>query len=99
MYWHELFIRFPKSQRFTLGERCSNYLLHTLEQSIASAGISDREKKKTHLQSASAKLDMLKLLVRLAKDCQCISNEQYLTMESHLHQAGKMLGGWIKSIS
>ena len=50
------------------------------------------------LREASAKIDVLKLLVRLSKDGKALSNGQYLDVESRLHETGKMLGGWIKSL-
>ena len=54
--------------------------------------------KSAKLKEASAKIDTLKLLIRLAKDCKCITNNQYLKVESLLYDAGKMLGGWMKSV-
>ena len=54
--------------------------------------------KSMKLREASAKIDVLKLLVRLSKDGKALSNGQYLDVESRLHETGKMLGGWIKSL-
>ncbi len=90
--------KFPKSQRYTLGEACSRYLLTTLELLLAAANTSSAHEKVTRLKDADAKVDTIKLLVRLCKDCKCITNTQYLSIESKLVGAGKMLGGWIKSI-
>ena len=96
--WHELVLKFPKSQRYSLGEQCSKQLLCVLETIFVAAALLNGAEKTTRLREASGKIDTLKLLVRLAKDCKCISNSQYLDMESRLHEAGKMLGGWIKSM-
>ena len=90
--------KFPKPQRYTLGETCSRYLLSTLELVLAAASASEPTEKSERLKDASAKTDTMKLLVRLCKDCNCITNIQYLQVESKLIDAGKMLGGWIKSI-
>jgi len=60
--------------------------------------VSQPELKIKYLQRVSVKIDLLRLLTRLAKDCQCISNKEYLELESRLHEAGRMLGGWLKSI-
>ncbi len=62
------------------------------------AGVSSGELKLKYLRSVSAKIDLLRLLTRLAKDCDCITNKDYLELQSHLHEIGRMLGGWIKSI-
>ncbi len=65
---------------------------------MVAAGTNQPEVKRRYLQTVSAKVDLLRILTRLAKDCQCISNQQYLDLESQLHQIGRMLGGWLKSI-
>lgn len=90
--------KFPKPHRYTLGETCSRYLLTTLELLLSAATTSNTVEKSARLKDASAKVDTTKLLVRLCKDCKCITNVQYLQIESKLIETGKMLGGWLKSI-
>jgi hypothetical protein len=96
--WNDLVIKFPKSQRYTLGQTCQDYLLALIEAVITAAGTSEPAIKRDQLQTASAKLDLLRLLFRLAKDCKCLANKDYLSLESSLHEAGRMLGGWRKSL-
>lgn len=91
-------MKFPKAQRYTLGEACSRNLLAILESVIGAASLANMIEKSSRLKDASAKVDSTKLLIRLAKDCKCITNIQYLKVESQLIEAGKMLGGWIKSL-
>lgn len=95
---HHLTLKFPKSQRYTLGSSLQTQLLTALELVISAASTNQLEIKYKYLQSASAKIDLLRLLIRLAKDCKCLSNQAYLELESQLHEAGRMLGGWLKSI-
>ncbi|MEX2006904.1 MAG: diversity-generating retroelement protein Avd [Candidatus Saccharimonadales bacterium] len=95
---HTLTLKFPKSQRYTLGSSVQTQLLSALEGVIAAAGTGQPEVKLRYLQTVSTKIDLLRLLTRLSKDCQCISNKQYLELESQLHEIGRMLGGWLKSI-
>ncbi len=97
--WSEVMEKFPKPQRYTLGETCSRYLLATLELLLGAATTSNIVEKSARLKDASAKVDTAKLLVRLCKDCKCITNVQYLQVESKLIDTGKMLGGWMKSLS
>lgn len=97
--WHDLCLKFPKSERYSLGTTCQTELLATLEAVLTAAGSIDKTAKLTALRTASAKLDMLRLLIRLAKDCKCISNAAYLDLQSKLHEAGRMLGGWLKTVS
>ncbi len=96
--WSEILIKFPKTQRYTLGETVSNCLLDTLELLLSVASSAKTLDKLPHLKQTSAKIDLAKLLVRLSKDCKCITNVQYLKTESRLIEAGKMLGGWIKHV-
>ncbi|HEU5005311.1 MAG TPA: diversity-generating retroelement protein Avd [Candidatus Saccharimonadales bacterium] len=95
---HGLVLKFPKSQRYSLGANLQNQLLSALEGVMTAAATNQPTLKSRYLQTVSAKIDLLRVLIRLAKDCQCISNQQYLDLESQLHQIGRMLGGWLKSI-
>ena len=70
-----------------------------MEALVIAAATNHKEAKLQQLRKASAKLDLLRLLIRLCKDCKCLSNSAYLELESNLHKAGKMLGGWLKSLS
>ncbi len=96
--WHELLLRFPKSQRYSLGEKSQTTLLATLQDILSAAATSNLEIKCSKLLEASGELDTLKLLAQLTKKCKCISNIQYQQFDSKLHSAGKMLGAWIKSV-
>lgn len=90
-------MQFPKSERYTLGEQCGKTLLQILEHVLNASAAKDARTKLENLQAASTQLDMLRLLIRLAKDCGCLSNKAYLDLQAKIHQVGKMLGGWIKS--
>jgi four helix bundle protein len=96
--WSKLVIKFPKSQRYTLGEVCQVQLLSALEAVLAAASASEPKVKSAQLRLAASKLDLLRLLIRLAKDCKCLDNKAYLELESQLHEIGRMLGGWLKSL-
>ncbi|MBI4598657.1 four helix bundle protein [Candidatus Uhrbacteria bacterium] len=96
--WSQLLLKFPKSQRYTLGETCARHILESLEILLFTSSLPNSTEKINSLRIASGKIDTLKLLIRLVKDCKCVSNTHYLQVESHLHDAGKMLGGWVKSM-
>lgn len=97
--WHQLILKFPKSERYSLGQEGGTILLKLLEYTLGASGQKDKAVKIKFLNEASIKLDLLKLLVRLAKDCHCLPNNKYLEFQSKLQSIGKMLGGWMKSIS
>ncbi|MFH1142791.1 MAG: four helix bundle protein [Candidatus Uhrbacteria bacterium] len=97
--WHELVLKFPKAQRYGLGNKCGEYLLRITELALEAAAEQDINLKLQSINIASNKLDILKLLVRLCKDCKCISNAQYITTESNLQNIGKQIGGWINDLN
>src|SRR3990167_2650821 len=96
--WHKVSLNFPKSPRYTLGQICGTDLLLLLKNILAASATKDRKIKLEKLSQASIKLDLIKILIRLAKDCDCLQNKSYLELQSKLHGIGKMLGGWIKSL-
>ena len=97
-FWNEILNKFPKTQRHVLGTKCAEYLLQILELTLGAAQTSETKEKLIDLRQASVKLDTVKLLIRLCKNCKCISNAAYLQMESQLQEVGRMLGGWSKSL-
>ncbi len=97
--WHEILIKFPKTQRYSLGNKCSEYLLRITELALEAAAEQDISLKLKSVHQASNKLDILKLLIRLCKDCRCITSKQYIAIESHLNGIGKQIGGWINDLN
>lgn len=87
---------FPKKDRYTLGQRLEIITLKIMEE-FFQIPRSKGPEKILLLKKASAKLDVLKLFVRLAKDTQVVDNKKYLLLEQPLVEIGKMLGGWLKA--
>ncbi|MDJ0652088.1 MAG: four helix bundle protein [Simkaniaceae bacterium] len=88
----------PKSQRYTLWQRCETINLTLLELLLEAAAMKEKERLPILLRM-SRKLDLLKVLIRLAKDTKTIDLKKYTTIETILQESGKMMGGWIKSAS
>jgi hypothetical protein len=88
----------PKSQRYTLWQRCEATNL-TLLELLLEAGSTKEKERLLILRRISRKLDLLKVLVRLAKETKTISLKRYVVIETILQESGKMIGGWIKSVS
>ena len=97
--FHDELINFPKSERYSLGATCQTELLDILKQCLQAASSNGSEQKAIFLHNASASLDVLRLLLSLCKDCKCISNQTYQQLDSKLSEVGRMLGGWLKSLS
>lgn len=86
--------KFPKSQRFVLGQQIEKTLLEILGGIIQA----NQEKNKLpYLKKISVELDQLRILIRLSKDLKFISIRQYEFVAEKINEIGKMLGGWIKS--
>ena len=97
--FHECIVSFPKSERYGLGATCQNEILELLRLCLRAAGTNSAERKTALLQEASVRLDSLRLLLNLCKDCKCVSNQAYQQLDSTCSEIGRMLGGWLKSIA
>jgi len=56
-----------------------------------------QEQKLPVLQKVSIKLDLVKILLRLANETKCMDNNKYQQIIPNILEIGKMLGGWIKA--
>lgn len=94
---HSYRARIPKFERYTLWEKCENTTLALLEIVIETSYQKGEEKIQT-LYLLSNKLDLLKVLFRLANEIHTIDNKQNLVIQTIVQEIGRMIGGWIKSV-
>lgn len=88
--------KFPKSQRFLLGDRIESRLLEVMDLLIRAA----YTKNKTQfLREANLALEQLRHLVRLVKDLRYLSVKKYEFVSKSINQVGAEIGGWLKSQS
>ncbi len=80
-----------------MGQKIDNQTLKIFEYFFTLSSLKGQEKLFL-LQKASVKLDLLKVLVRLAKDVRALDHKKYLHLQLLLAEIGKMLGGWIKAV-
>lgn len=92
---HRLIFKFPKHERYTLGEKIENSILEAIELYILANQASKYEKEKILLK-ANSKVELLKILFRISLNCTIIESKEYLEMENKLQKIGKMTQGWIK---
>ena len=85
---------FPKTKRYSLGQKLDSLTLKILELLLS---VPAKKDKIPTLGKISVKLDLLKILVRIAKDTQALTNKNYLGLQTRLNEIGKMLGGWIRA--
>lgn len=85
--------KFPKSTRFTFGQRIDNLALDVLEAVVEacyskqSSGI---------LREANRKLSRLRILLRMSTDRKYVSLRQYHFAGEKIDELGRMVGGWLK---
>jgi len=97
-FYRELYLaveKMPKKDKYILGEKLGRTTLDLIELLIMTS-YSGKTEKNTFLNKANAKLELLKILVRLAEEVKAINTKKYLLLEEKLQEIGKMLGGWIR---
>ena len=87
---------FPKSQQYLLGRRIEETALDVL-MGLVEANTS-RSKRKS-LSAVDRALEKLRFLVRLSFDLRFISRKKYGDLAERVDEIGRMLGGWIKSVT
>ena len=94
LYTFPIINRFPKNQRFVLGQQMQNCMVD-IAKLIVQAN-AERNKGKT-LWQIDVELEKLRLLIRLAKDLNILPMKQYGLMSERISEVGRLLGGWMKS--
>ncbi|MEK7585986.1 MAG: four helix bundle protein [Patescibacteria group bacterium] len=92
---HKLIFKFPKHERYTLGEKIERTILDGIELFVFANQVSKYEKEKV-LAQANSKIELLKILFRISLNCEILEARVYLDIESKLQEIGKMTQGWIK---
>lgn len=89
--------KFPRSQKFTLGDRLQNHLSDLMELYLR-AYYSKNIQKKALLEEANIQLEILRHYYRIAYDFGFYNSLKYQHFASILQEIGRMTGGWIKSL-
>ncbi len=88
--------KFPKSQRFVLGQRIENKTLDLIESIV----VANMERDKfVVLNRAMVQLDELRILFRLSKDLHFVNIKQYGVFAEKTNEIGKLLAGWSNKFS
>jgi hypothetical protein len=86
--------KFPKSHKFTVGERLSATALDVLMLLVEAA----YSAKKDHLLAdAIGKINSIRYLLRLARDLKLMALDSWSFAVGRLDEIGRMAGGWLKS--
>jgi hypothetical protein len=89
--------KFPKNERFRLAKRMEDSAFRFYELLIEAT----RSTRRKHqlLMDADIELDKVRLYIRISQARKLTSTAQYLYSAGQLVEIGKLLGGWLKSIS
>ena len=85
--------KFPRSQRYSLGERLKNVSFDILELLLDALYSRD---KMPLLHRINIKLDKARYYIRLSKDLKLINLQRYEVLSKMVNEIGIQLGGWIK---
>lgn len=97
LIWVNILPHIPKVSRYTFGERIENKFLDLLEVSYIAYYI-EKDKKFEKISNCILILDTLKFLITVAWEGKLISNRHLEDVSNKLNEAGKMFGGWKKSL-
>jgi hypothetical protein len=87
--------RFPKDQRFILGQQIENQMLEIGKMIVHANKL---KQKRGKLFEIDIELEKLRFLIRIAKDLKHITISKYGHHCERLDEIGKLLGGWLKAV-
>jgi hypothetical protein len=87
-----------RTHRYSLGERSLTGTLELLEH-LLRAKHAPKSQKATSLLQANTQLEILRFQLRLYLDLKLISETRVFQMQAHIREVGRMLGGWLKSVT
>jgi 23S rRNA-intervening sequence protein len=86
--------KFPRSQKFVLGDRIEAAALDVLDALIAATYTRGRD---TMLANANLGLERLRFFMRLSQELRLIDARRYEHAARGLDEVGRLVGGWIKA--
>ncbi|MEB3304686.1 MAG: diversity-generating retroelement protein Avd, partial [Cyanobacteriota bacterium] len=84
--------RLPRDHRFALGDRLIHGLYDLLEGLVAARYATAKLER---LEPLNARLDLLRLQIRLLHTFQLIDDRRYEHVARLVEEVGRQLGGWI----
>jgi len=86
---------FPKSKRFSIGQRLENLFLDFI---VLVNNLHYIKEKKRKLIKISAIFDEIKLMLKLCYDTKLISQKSFAFSLGYTEEIGSMIGGFIKKL-
>lgn len=101
---HELLVwliplldQFPRTRRYSLGEKLENTLLEVLER-LVEAAYARTNQKTIALTTANIRLEVVRHLWRVCYELQIISMKRYKHGAELINNLGRQIGGWLRSL-
>lgn len=89
--------KFPKSQRFLIGDKMQNLISEVMELLIEAYYV-ERQYKKSRLQKVNISLEKLRYYNRLCFEIGYYGSGKYRQIHEQIDEIGRMTGGWLKSL-
>jgi hypothetical protein len=86
--------KFPRDQKFLLGDRIQKTALDVLEALIEATYTRER---RNHLARANLGLEKLRFFFRHAAEMRYMDNRRYEHAARSLDETGRLIGGWMKT--
>ena len=86
--------KFPRSQKFVLGDRIESTALDVLDSLIAATYTRGRDRL---LADANLGLERLRFLLRLSGELRYLDKRRYEHAARSLDDVGRLVGGWVKA--
>ncbi len=86
--------KFPRSQKFLLGDRIQSTALDVLERLVEATYTKAR---RPALLQANLGIEKLRLLFRLATEMRYLDLRRYEHAARSLDEVGRLIGGWLKA--
>lgn len=96
-YTHNILLKFPKSERFSLVEDIKKQTFIGLELVIHSYKSYKKEDKLNYLSELDVKMKLIKVLVRISYKNKYISSKNYSAWSRKITNICNLMGGWMKS--
>ncbi len=88
--------KFPRSQKYILGDRVETKMLEIQEKLIEA--YYTKQNKVGILRAVNIQIEQLRYLVRLLHEMKYMNTEKYGTLSEKINEIGRMCGGWEKAM-
>ena len=96
LYSFPIINRFPKNQRYVLGQQIENMMLDIGKMIVHANKL---RQKRAKLFEIDVELEKLRMLIRLATDLKMMSVIKYGHHSKRIEEIGRLLGGWLKTLT